>query len=172
MRGLAEGLDPAGFTDAPTGIVVSNDPVPSYNDLITQGVNPIDAAAYDPLGACAVDPNCSMPLGTSTIIPFGTPGGQMTGGLPTPAQLAAAGNSAFSPAQIAAAIKAGTLIAATASSPGVGTPGHPICPSGVAYPTGQCFTVTKPSILPGVPNQTLAIAALVFFAFMMIGKRR
>jgi hypothetical protein len=141
-----------------------------YDQLIAQGVNPTDAAAYDPLGACAVDPNCSMPPGVlANIIPAGTPGGQMTGGVPTPAQLAAAGTSAFTPAQIAAAIKAGTLIAATTA-----TQGRPACPSGVAYPTGQCMPVSTgifggTPLVAGVSNTTLGIAALIVFALLMMG---
>ncbi len=71
--------------------------------------------------------------------------------------------------RIAQALKAGTIIASKVTPAGA-----KVCPSGYAYPNGQCIqtTGTSTQILPGVSNQTLAIVGIGLVALVMIGGGR
>ena len=132
-----------------------------YAQLIAQGVNPVDAEAYL----------------TSGQLPGGSTGASTSPGAElTPAELAKEQATArdwlahaFDPLnvnKIAQALKSGAAIV----SKGLNAAGQPICPSGVAYPNGQCIETTgTKQWLPGVPNQTVAIVGVAFLALMMGG---
>ncbi len=85
---------------------------------------------------------------------------------------------AFDPSQatkIAQAITAGALVVS-----GINTQGQRICPSGYAYPNGQCAQVSGQAgqLISGISNNTLMIVGIGFLGLMMLtgssggGRRR
>jgi hypothetical protein len=93
----------------------------------------------------------------------------------TPEEQAAARNwlaHAFDPlaaSKIAQALASGVIVVSKGLTPG----GQKICPSGYAYPNGQCIQVSgSQALIPGISNQTLAIIGIAFFALVMIGGGR
>lgn len=81
---------------------------------------------------------------------------------------------AFDPtaaSRIAQAVASGAIVV----SKGLTSSGAKICPSGYAYPNGQCIQVAgSQQLIPGIPNQTLVIVGIAFLALVMLkgGGRR
>jgi hypothetical protein len=101
-----------------------------------------------------------------TIIPYGTPGGQMKGPVPP-----------LDAAKLASAISAGTVVLAKSLTGAAGIAAAK-CSSGYATPQGACVPIagagigTGGQVIPGVSNQTLAIGVGVLLLFMFMGGRR
>jgi len=123
-----------------------------------------DWITSDPDAGYAVTRDPGIPFGpqpaNTDIIPFGERSGAMTGPVPP-----------LNTNQLAAAIKAGTVILSKLGA------GGKVCPSGYATPQGACVPVQGSAgagqpLIPGMSNQTLAILGIGLFALVMIGGGR
>jgi hypothetical protein len=129
-----------------------------YSQLIAQGVLPIDAQAYDPAGAAAA--GFTAPAGSTST----------AGTITAAAQIATALSRAISPT---AGMFGGTTSCPAGYVYGVPGASVQIAPGVATVGTGKCLPSTVPTgVIPGVSNTTLGIAAVVFFALMMMGKKR
>jgi hypothetical protein len=179
MRGLADVLDPSGFTDAPTGVYTSNDPI-----AVATPVDPLltDESGSNCLASMFVNGQCPQSADPSLLFGMG-PVPNTTPLAPlTPAELAAEQSrasawlatipgalstaskvAALTTAQIAAGLQAGALKPSST------------CPSGYMLAgSAQCAgaSTSGAPLIAGISNTTLGIAAVVFLALMLMGKKR
>jgi hypothetical protein len=178
MRGLGQSgeVDTEGI-GLPGGVVVSEDPIPTPSDpLLTDESGNFCLASMFVNGQCpqSADPSLLFGMGptpSTTPLPALTPAelsaeqSRASAWLATiPGALSTASKIGLTAAQIAAGVQSGGLKPSSTCPSGYMIAGSAQCAVGAS-------TAGAP-LIAGVSNTTLAIGALVFFAFMMMGKRR